>query len=75
MRRSLFQRVADANSAIVDIALSPCGRWRRRLSSNLGRVRGCGGPTSHQFFVVEPQSSPLPQGERAQQRLTADWKL
>ena len=45
-------------------ALSPCGRGQRRTFSKHGRVRGCGGPPSP-ILVVEPLSSPLPQGERA----------
>src|SRR5690242_2533734 len=50
-------------------ALSPCGRGRRR--SLKYTLLGEGLLTPHPFFRVEPLSSPLPQGERAQQQSSA----
>src|SRR6266542_3441591 len=55
------------DSAPACCALSPCGRGQRRTFNKHGWVRGSG-LTPHPIRSVEPPSSPLPQGERAQQR-------
>src|SRR5262245_7159085 len=48
-------------------ALSPCGRGQLKTFNKHNGVRAWG-LTPHPIRSVEPSSSPLPQGERAQRR-------